>query len=147
MTDVAARRSIVADLAGFPARLVEAVRAVPDRPVADEAWGPVEVVRHHIAVETDVHQARLADLARTGTPGWQWEEPGPWWGEPGLTQAELLDRFGTLRAATLRTVDGLDAAGWSRSGVHAVLGPLDVRGLLANAVDHDRVHLADLASR
>lgn len=139
------RHAKVADLAGYPARLDVAVVAARHRPVPDGTWSPSEVVRHLIAVETDVHQARLDDLTQAGTPAWQWEEPPPWPGEPDLTLRELLDRFATLRASTIRTVERLDAAGWERSGVHAILGVLDVTRLLANAVDHDRAHLEDLA--
>jgi hypothetical protein len=138
------RDATVAELSGFPARLEVAVHAASDRPVPAGSWSPIEVVRHLIAVETDVHQARLDDLSRAGTPAWRWEEPTPWLGEPDLTLSELLDRFATLRATTLRTVDRLADADWDRAGVHAVLGALDVTGLLANAVDHDGAHLQDL---
>ena len=108
-------------------------------------WGPNEVVRHLIACETDVHQARLADLDRSPNPTWDWAEPGPWPGEPELTLTALLERFAAQRAATLATVGALDEAGWARSGTHTTLGAFDVRGLLANAVDHDEQHLAGLA--
>jgi hypothetical protein len=38
----------------------------------------------------------------------------------------------------------LAEAGWARTGSHMTLGAFDVRGLLANAVDHDEQHLAGL---
>ena len=141
------RDATVADLTRFPARLEVVVRAASDRPVPDGTWSPAEVVRHLIAVETDVHQSRLHDLSRAETPAWRWEEPTPWLGEPDLTLSDLLERFATLRSTTIRTVERLDDAGWERAGRHAVLGALDVTGLLANAVDHDRAHLQDLVDR
>ena len=107
-------------------------------------WGPLEVVRHLIACETDVHQARLADLATISSPAWGWAEPGPWPGEPGLSLEDLLGRFEGLRAATLATVGALDDADWARTGTHATLGVFDVLALLANAVDHDEEHLRGL---
>ena len=143
------REALIAALAAFPARLGAAAqaasdRAAGDRPLPDGEWGPPEVVRHLIAVETDVHQARLADLATIDDPRWDWTEPGPWSGEPGCSLAALLDRFAGLRAATLATVGALDEAGWRRTGTHTSLGRWDVAGLLRNAVDHDAEHLAGL---
>ena len=143
--DRAERDELVERFAVFPGRLADAARAAVDRPVPAGEWGPNDVVRHLIACEVDVHQARLTDLATDAAPEWGLAEPGPWSGEPGLTLAELLDRFAALRSATLITVGELDDAGWSRSGRHATLGVFDVRGLLANAVDHDEHHLAGLA--
>ena len=107
-------------------------------------WGPAEIVRHLIAVEIDVHQARLADLTTSDDPRWSWVEPPPWTGEPDLDLDALVERFATLRAATLATVEALDEAGWRRTGTHERLGVWDVEGLLANAVAHDDEHLAGL---
>jgi hypothetical protein len=145
------RAAVVGALEAFPARLRDAAaraatRPVPgDRPALAGEWGPDEIVRHLIACEVDVHQARLADLAREAAPVWEWTEPGPWPGEPDLPLAALLARFAGLRTATLAMVAGLDEAGWARSGTHTTLGEWDVRALLANAVDHDEHHLTDLA--
>jgi hypothetical protein len=147
VSDLSSRHDTLSVLAGFPPQLAAAVQAAADRPVPDGTWSPTEVVRHLIAVESDVHQARLEDLDRAAIPTWQWEEPPPWSGEPQLRMDGLLTRFASLRATTVRTVEDLDDAGWKRSGRHAVLGVLDVAGLLANAVDHDQAHLEDLARR
>jgi hypothetical protein len=146
------RAAVLAALAAFPARLAAAARPVPagrpaltGRPAPAGEWGPNEVVRHLIACEIDVHQARLADLVRDVAPVWDWAEPGPWASEPDLPLAALLQRFAELRTTTLATVAALDEAGWARSGTHTTLGVFDVRALLANAVDHDEQHLAGLA--
>ncbi|MEO5884646.1 MAG: DinB family protein [Candidatus Limnocylindrales bacterium] len=140
------RGQIVAALAAFPARLTDVARAFADADRLNHAgeWGPNEVIRHLIAVELEVHQSRLHDLATSEEPQWVWAEPGPWPGEPERTLDELLDRFGALRAATLATVDGLDDDGWSRTGMHVSLGRWDVEGLLQSAIDHDEEHLAAL---
>jgi hypothetical protein len=142
----AGREALLAALDAFPTRLGDAARAAAARPapVADGEWGPAEVVRHLIAVEADVHQARLADLATLHEPRWDWTEPGPWPGEPGLDLDELLERFSGLRRATVATVASFDAAGWARTGTHTTLGVWDVAGLLRNAVDHDAEHLRGL---
>jgi hypothetical protein len=138
------RAELVAALATYPDRLASVARAASDRPVPDGEWTPEQVVRHLIAVEGDVHQARLADLATLDEPRWDWAEPGPWPGEPGLDLDELVKRFARSRAATLASVAALDDAGWARTGTHTRLGVWDVAGLLRNAVDHDAEHLRGL---
>ena len=139
------RAELLAALAAFPERLSDAARAAATRPTPAGEWGPPEVVRHLIAVEVEVHQARLADLATTDDPRWSWAEPEPWPGEPDLTLDQLLQRFAHLRAETLASVEAFDDAGWARTGTHATLGVWDVAGLLANAREHDETHRGGLA--
>ena len=140
------RAELLAALAAFPDRLAVAAREATARPMPPGEWGPIEVVRHLIAVETDVHQARLADLATQDDPRWHWAEPGPWPGEPDLTLDQLLARFVGLRATTIGTVVALDDDGWARTGTHARLGVWDVAGLLDNAVGHDDEHVRGRAA-
>ncbi len=142
----ASTQALIAALAGFPERLDIAARSAADRPTPDGEWTPEQVVRHLIAVETGVHQARLRDLATVAEPRWDWTEPGPWSDEPELGLGGVLARFAAHRATTLATIDALDEAGWARSGEHATFGTLDVAGLLRNAVDHDEEHLRGLRS-
>ena len=138
------RDELVAALAAFPDRLSSAARAVADRPVPDGEWSPDLVVRHLIAVEIEVHQARFADLDASPSPTWDWAEPGPWPGEPELTLEELLTRFTALRSATVTTIEGWDEGAWSRAGTHTTYGPLDVAGIVRNATTHDEEHLRGL---
>ncbi len=141
------RDALLTALTAFPDRLRAIVLGAPASPAAAGEWGPAEVVRHLIAVEAEVHQSRLGDLAaadRGEPPGWSWAEPGPWPGEPDLGIDALLDRFAADRSRTLATVASFDAGGWRRVGRHATFGELDVTGLLGLAVDHDEVHLAGL---
>jgi len=140
----ASSRSQLAALGGFPERLAVAARSAADRPVPDGEWTPEQVVRHLIAVEAGVHQTRLRDLATVADPRWDWAEPGPWPGEPELGLDDVIGRFAAARAATLATIDAFDEAGWARSGEHTTFGPLDVGGLVRNAVDHDEEHLRGL---
>ena len=142
----ASTHALIAALAGFPERLDIAARSAADRPTPHGEWTPEQVVRHLIAVETGVHQARLRDLATVAEPRWGWTEPGPWSGEPELGLDGVLARFVAHRATTLATFDALDDAGWARSGEHTTFGTLDVAGLVRNAVDHDEEHLRGLRS-
>jgi DinB superfamily len=140
------RADLLTSLAGFPERVTAAARAATIRPVAPGEWTTEQVVRHLVAVETDVHHARLRDLATVDEPRWTWTEPGPWSGEPDLDLDGVLRRFASLRAETLAMVEMLDEAGWARSGQHATFGALDVAGVLRNAVDHDEEHLRGLGA-
>jgi len=134
------RTELVEAFAGFPDRLGEADR----RPVAPGEWGPAEAVRHLIAVEGEVWQARLARVAVEDDPHWSWTEPGL---APGFDDAPvqaIVAAFATARAATVATVRALDELGWARFGTHATYGRLDVAGLLELAIDHDEEHLAGI---
>ena len=100
-------------------------------------WGPIETVRHLIAVEHEVHRARLTQVAKEEDPHWTWTEPGL---APGFDDASLLEVltvFARRRAKTVATVRALDEAGWERYGTHETYGRLDVAGLLGLAIDHD----------
>jgi hypothetical protein len=132
---------LIQQFAAFPERVASAARTADGAPPTDGEWTPEQVVRHLIAVETGVVQARLLDLAIDDHPRWSWVEPGPWAGEPDLDLDGVLERFAAMRAATVANVAALDADGWSRSGTHATFGRLDVGGVLGIAIDHDEEHL------
>ena len=140
-----ARKELLERFVAFPDRVDSAARDAASRPPIPGEWTPEQVVRHLIAVETVVHQARFLDVAVNDGPDWGWTEPGPWMGEPDLDLDGVLARFAELRAATLATVRALDADGWDRSGQHATYGKLDIAGLLRLATDHDEEHLRGFA--
>jgi hypothetical protein len=134
--------------AAFPARLAAAAKArvAEWRPFPEGEWGPTETVRHLIAVEDEVHRARLAQVAKKDDPHWTWTEPGL---APGFDDASLLEVltvFARRRAKNVATVRALDEAGWARYGTHETYGRLDVAGLLRLAADHDEGHLGSLGS-
>jgi DinB superfamily len=131
--------------ATFPARLREAARAVGDRPVPPGEWTPTEVVLHLIAVEDEVHQFRLRQIAVEDDPQWQWTEPGLAAGFDAASMAEILGAFEAARASTVGLVRALTEDGWARHGTHATYGRLDVEGLLGLASDHDTEHLEALS--
>lgn len=144
MTETPSRDALLVAFASFPSIVADAARAAATRPARDGEWTPEQVVRHLIAVETDVHQARLHDLAALEHPRWSWTEPGPWNGLPALGLDRVIERFSGLRATTMAVLHALDAGGWARAGVHDTYGELDVIRLLRTAVDHDQEHLAGL---
>lgn len=129
-------------LADVPDRLAAATRAAADEPVAPGEWTPPEVVRHLIAVEEEVWHGRLHQLAAEDRPRWPWTEPDRWLGAPDATLDELLLVYADRRGTTIMILDGLDDAGWRRTGEHATFGVLDVAALMTRAIDHDEEHLA-----
>jgi hypothetical protein len=141
-TKSTARDRLLDRSAAYPERVASAARAAS--PIPGE-WTPEQVVRHLIAVETVVHQARLVDIAVHDRPLWSWTEPGPWLGEPDLDLDGVLARFAELRAVTVARIRALDEDGWRRAGTHATYGKLDVAGLLRLAIDHDEDHLRGFA--
>jgi hypothetical protein len=139
------RAEIVGRLAAAPDRLAEAARSAVGRPVPTGEWGPPEVVRHLVAVEEIVWHSRLRQLAAADRPTWPWVEPAPWQGSLGATLDELLARYAADRGETVAFLEGFDDAAWSRTGIHATWGEIDVAGLMAHAVDHDDEHIASFA--
>ena len=139
------RDALVERFASFPGRLADAARASRERSVPAGEWGPTEVVSHLIAVEEVVWRARLRDLEATEDPRWSRTEPGLAAGLEDASLDEILSTFEAARAGAAEIVRALDAAGWARSGTHAVYGRLDVAGLLGVAIDHDEEHLRGIA--
>jgi hypothetical protein len=140
------RRAALRDaFADVPNRLAEAARAASARPVPAGEWSPSDIVRHLIAVEAEVWQPRLRQVAAEDDPHWPWVEPDRWTGELGASLDDLLARFAAGRAETVAHLDALDDVGWNRSGTHATFGVLDVAGLLVESLKHEEEHLASLA--
>jgi hypothetical protein len=139
--DARDRAALVSRLASAPARVAAAAPAAHPDP---GEWAAREVVGHLVAVETAVWQARLDQLSTIDGPAWTWTEPGVSSDPRAATLDGALARFAALRAATVARVRQLDEGGWSRTGVHATFGRLDVAGLLRVAVAHDDEHLAAL---
>ncbi|MCJ7709605.1 MAG: DinB family protein [Chloroflexi bacterium] len=145
------RQGLLARLAAGPSRVASATRRVAATEAGAGAppgeWTPREVVAHLAAVEADVFQPRLDQLASERDPVWAWTEPGPLDTPDTASLGSALETFAALRSGTLARVTGLDEAGWSRTGTHATYGRLDVAGLLSVLVDHDEEHLAGLETR
>lgn len=134
------------DLGAVPAALGRAALGAPQR--ASGGWSAREIVCHLVAVESEAWHARLDALWEgDGEPAWNWTEPGPWHGPGSETLDGALRAFEVRRAATLDRLARLDDAGWRRTGIHATYGRMDVAALVRLALEHDREHLASLASR
>jgi DinB family protein len=133
------QRSLRDALAAVPDRLDVAIPAAPPAPAGE--WTPSEVLRHLLAVEDQVWQPRLRQLATEPAPYWLWFEPGLAAFQADSWRA-VLEAFRSSRARTIASLDALDDAGWTRVGVHERFGRLDVAALLRRAIDHDEEHIA-----
>lgn len=140
----ARRAGLLERFASFPASVAAASRAGVGRVVPPGEWGPAEVIRHLIAVESEVFASRLAQIAVDADAHWDWTEPGLAAGFDDAPLDAILEAFAAARAATVATVQVLDDGGWTRAGTHATYGRLDVAGLLRLAIDHDAEHLAGI---
>jgi hypothetical protein len=146
-----AERAVLIDrLEAGPRRVASAAMGAQARRLSARhrrpaGWSEREIVDHLGRVEREVFHARLRQIAREDEPHWQWVEPGAAPGHASL--AILLDRFAAERRATVGHLATLDDAGWTRWGVHATYGRLDVAALLGIALDHDADHLAELERR
>lgn len=137
-----AQRELRDRVAQTPALVTEAAARAGD-PVKGE-WSARQIALHLIAVEDEVWQARLAQLAAEPNPEWPWVEP-TFAFFPGDDSLEnVVAAFATRRAATVAQLDELDDAGWARTGTHATYGVLDVAALVRRAVDHDAEHVQAL---
>jgi hypothetical protein len=136
------QRSLRDALAAVPDRLAGAIPTAAPAPAGE--WTPREVLLHLLAVEDEVWHVRLRQLATELEPHWPWFEPGlasfsadSW--------DEVLDAFRASRGETVAQLDGLDDAGWAKTGVHERYGRLDVAALMQHALDHDEEHIASFA--
>ncbi|MEO8469378.1 MAG: DinB family protein [Chloroflexota bacterium] len=133
-------------LAGTPVRIATAAAelADPGVPAIPGEWSAREVTLHLAAVDEVVWQPRLDALIAEEFPHWPWVEPGLWSGDGDATFDGALAAFSRLRAATIARIDALDDDGWTRRGLHATYGELDVAALLRIEMNHDEEHLAQI---
>jgi len=133
------QRSLRNSLAAVPDRLAAAIPVASPAPAGE--WTPREVLLHLLAVEDEVWQARLRQLAAEPEPRWPWFEPGLAAVEASSWEA-VLQAFRASRGRTIASLDALDDAGWAKTGAHERFGRLDVAALLQRAIDHDEEHIA-----
>jgi DinB superfamily len=138
------RDALFATFRDFPPRFAAAATAADSRPVPAGEWGSAEIARHLIAVEREVWWVRFASIVEEDEPHWAWTEPGLEPGLEGVSLSDVLERFAAARAKSVAIMDGFDEAAWTRTGVHATYGRLDVVGLLGIVTGHDAEHLASL---
>lgn len=143
-------RDPVEALAGFPAELQRLLDGYSDdalrKPASDGGWSVLENLCHLSdweAVFLDRAQA-IRDRDRPDLPAY---DDALWEIERNYREqdpAATLARFAARRGEMVELLAGLDAAGWEREGVHALLGPISMRWIAGYLVDHDRGHLEQI---
>lgn len=145
------RHELLKTLRSTPLVVERLVRGLADDPVrsrpAEGEWAIIEVVAHL----GDTDERTLERIRR------MLEEDGPML-EPydqaalaierhyiGMDFDEQLARFADLRAEHVRLLEGLDDAGWQRSGIHGEHGRVTVQQLTAHSAGEDGDHLAQIA--
>lgn len=138
---------LLAELAGFPARLCEGIHAAAPphwryRPTVEE-WSLTELVCHLRDVEQEVHQPRFRALIAQDNAFIAGADPDRWTAERVYQDedgGEALTVFAAARQNTLVLLRPLPDEMWQRRGRHAFFGPTSMHELLNLVVQHDRAH-------
>jgi hypothetical protein len=140
--------ALLAGLRRTPRRLAElsagaTPAALTARPGPDE-WSVIEVVGHLCAVESP-YRARLVRITLQDNP---YVTPiGRITGDydPTTPLEILLETFGVLRGSTVGFLDALAPVARARPALHAELGAITLRSQVQALLEHDEVHLAQIA--
>jgi hypothetical protein len=124
---------------------------IPDRwtgtPDIEGGWTPKDVVGHLVTGELDNWMVRTRRILEHGpsVPFETFDRTAHQGRDDELTIDDLIARFAALRAANLRDLDRLVSAGdLDKRGMHAALGQVTLRELLATAAVHDLDHVAQI---
>ncbi len=134
-------RSTPAALTGLLEPLASA--SLARRPEA-EAWSITEVLCHMRDVEREVDQPRIEQILREAAPFIPAQTPDEWAKERDYQKQDALTalrEFTSARLGTLKTLDGLAPAQWSRKARHALFGPTSLQELVSFNAEHDRLHI------
>jgi hypothetical protein len=141
---------LLAELAAFRelvVRLLADEQADWSRRPAEGEWSLTEIACHLRDVEREVHQARFDALLAGGSaflPGVDADE----WAVTRNYQAQdgraAATAFVTTRAETIARLTPVPLDVWDRQGQHTFFGPTSLHELVYLAVQHDRVHGAQI---
>jgi len=131
-------RDLLRDLPGPWTRVTEG----PD------TWSPFDVVGHLVHGERTDWVPRVEHMLEHGdtVPFPPFERDAMFEASKGLSLAELLDTFASLRAANIERLVGLGLtdADLTRRGLHPEFGPVTMAQHLSTWVAHDLGHIAQV---
>lgn len=112
---------------------------------AEGEWSIAEVLAHLVLEEEKVMLPRFRRIMNEDSPLFgstrgRVDDPSP-----AEFSADLA-AFRRSRAETLAILDGLDDAGWARTGVSPTRGPLTTEGWARYLAQHDLEHLQQIES-
>ncbi len=140
-------------LTGSLARLHSTVAAWPAadwarRPAAAE-WSLTEIACHLRDVEREVNLPRLHSVVEQDNPFLAGADTDPWAIERAYAAQsgpDALAAFSLSRQQTIRFLRSQPAAAWTRTARHAIFGPTLLVEIVGWMLDHDRLHLAQIAT-
>lgn len=145
------REELLKILRGTPVVLRSLVRGLDDaawrRRPAEGEWAAVEVVAHM----ADTDERALARVRRMlvednpTLPGYDQEELARERRYIEMSPADALERFERIRSEHVALLEGLDDAGWRRSGLHSEQGHMDVELYETHGAGEDVDHMAQIA--
>lgn len=147
---IATQTELLQRLAQVPPAVASAVQRAAHQAQPAGEWSLRTLLIHLLAVDTEIWGARLRLMVQQPNPQWLWTEPdlAAWEKRfAALTEDELCAAFTRARSAIVDQLKALDAAGWERTGTHAVFGQLDVAGLCRRTLEHDAEHLTEMLRR
>ena len=146
--------SLLASLDRFAQLLPAVVRDIPDadcrwKPPSG-AWSILEVVGHLADEEEFDFRERARLTLADPTQPWPPIDPEGWAIERYYNEqqlAEVVDRFGKLRAESLQWLRSLAAPDWNRTHQHPQHGPFRAGDIMVAWVAHDYLHLRQISKR
>lgn len=116
---------------------------------APEKWSILEVVAH--LCDEEVHDFRTRVDMTLHSPGEPWPsiDPTGWIKERKYNEqnpAEVLSRFLDERERSIVFLSGLEGPDWDLAYEHPRIGRLSAGDLLASWLDHDYLHIRQLAA-
>ncbi len=119
---------------------------IPRQP-AEGDWSIIEIVAHLADAEEMVVKRieRMLTEDDPALPAYNPEDLADVRGYRSRDLNEELDRFESVRGALTSRLEGLDDAGWTRTGQHEEVGEITVEAMTAHMAAHDAIHLAQIS--
>lgn len=114
---------------------------------ADDGWAIIEIVAH-LADAEEMVVKRIERMLMEDDPALPAYDPGDLAEVSDHRSRDLaseLDRFESVRATHTARLEGLDSAGWQRTGQHEEVGEITIEAMTAHMAAHDAVHLAQIS--
>ncbi len=110
-------------------------------------WSLGEIICHLRDVESEVHLERLSRMLTEDNPHLVGEDTDAWAEQRDYHCQPAREAFDTFIQHRIRLIDRLATLApvdWSRNARHTLLGPIQLREVIAIANDHDTIHLAQV---
>ena len=146
MNDEQHTRQLIERLADTPARIERAVAGLSTGQLETAAqpgeWSPADVLRH-MRASNDILAFRLYAIGARDDPPLPAYDERRWAEISGYGCAnfgDLLATYKLLRSELVAMLDGLDAAGWQRTGLHETRGRMSLVEIARHMADHEEEH-------